>query len=63
MLAVFTTYVVLGGAFACAYLLVGVDRLDSQAKGAGIGFRIAIAPGVVALWPLLLRRWIRKDTI
>ena len=61
MLAAVTTYVVLGVMFACAYLLVGVDRLDSQATGAGIGFRIAIAPGVVALWPLLLRRWIRKE--
>ena len=63
VLAVVTTYFVIGVVFACAYLLAGVDRLDSQAKGAGIGFRIAIAPGVVALWPLLLKRWIRKETI
>ena len=36
----------------------GVERIDPAAKGASRGFRLIIVPGAVALWPLLLRRWI-----
>jgi hypothetical protein len=54
---VLTTYVGLGLLFALAFVWVGVERLDAQAQGAGIGFRLLILPGVVAFWPLLLRRW------
>jgi len=36
----------------------GVDRIDPNARGAGLGFRLLILPGSAALWPLLLRRWI-----
>lgn len=50
-------YAVLGVVFAAAFVSVGVKRIDAQAVGTGVGFRILIFPGSVAFWPLLLRRW------
>ena len=40
----------------------GVQRVDPEARGAGFGFRTLIFPGVVAFWPLLLRRWVGGAT-
>lgn len=54
-----TWYAAAGVVFAIAFVARGVSRIDDQAKGAGIGFRLLIFPGVAALWPLLLNRWIR----
>ncbi len=54
-------YVALGVAFAAAFVTVGVKRVDSQAIGSSMGFRILIFPGTVAFWPLLLRRWIAGE--
>lgn len=51
-------YMIIGVAFAIPFLLVGVQRIDVQARGAGVGFRLLILPGVAAFWPLFLRRWI-----
>jgi uncharacterized membrane protein YeiB len=52
-------YLALGVVFAVVFVSVGVKRIDSQAVGTGVGFRILIFPGSVAFWPLLLRRWAR----
>jgi len=52
-----TAYAGLGLVFALAFVLSGVQRLDSEARGAGIGFRLLILPGVAAFWPMFLRRW------
>jgi hypothetical protein len=38
----------------------GIYRLDKQARQSSLGFRLIILPGVVALWPLLLKRWISR---
>jgi len=54
-------YVLLGVVFAVAFVRVGVKRIDSQAVGTGVGFRVLIFPGSVAFWPLLLRRWARGN--
>ncbi len=51
-------YVGLGAAFALAFVSIGVQRIDSQSIGSSLGFRVLIFPGSVALWPLLLRRWL-----
>ena len=56
---VLSLYVAFGVVFAFAFVCVGVKRIDSQAVGTGLGFRILIFPGSVAFWPLLLRRWAR----
>lgn len=58
----FYLYLSLGAAFAIAFVTIGVNRVDSQAIGSGLGFRILIFPGSIAFWPLLLRQWtVRKS--
>jgi hypothetical protein len=52
-------YLVAGIVFAAAFLTAGVGRVDPQTIGAGLPFRLIIAPGVIALWPILLRRWMK----
>lgn len=54
-----TVYAALGLLFALIFVWVEVERLDTQARGAGAGFRLLILPGVVAFWPLFLQRWAR----
>ncbi len=53
-------YAALGVLFAGAFLARGIERLDPGAHGSGWGFRLIVLPGVVAFWPLLLRRWLRR---
>lgn len=50
-------YAALGLLFAVAFLARGIGRVDPGARGSGWGFRLIVLPGVVAFWPLLLRRW------
>ena len=59
IVAILGLYAAAGLAFAIAFVTRGVERIDSHAKGAGWGFRLLILPGAAALWPLLLRRWMR----
>jgi hypothetical protein len=51
-------YAAIGFFFALAFVAVGVKRIDSQAVGSSLGFRLLIFPGSVAFWPMLLRRWL-----
>ncbi len=51
-------YIVCGVAFAPFFVWRGVGLIDPAAKATGLGFRLIILPGVAALWPVLLRRWI-----
>lgn len=45
------------GVFAGGYLaFVGVNRIDRNAAGGSIWFRVLVLPGLVALWPLVLAR-------
>jgi hypothetical protein len=53
-------YAALGALFAIAFIARGIVSVDPVAKGSTIGFRLMVLPGVVALWPLLLRTWLRK---
>ncbi len=50
-------YAALGVVFALAFVTRGAQRIDPAAHTGTPGFRAAIFPGAVALWPLLLRRW------
>ncbi|MDJ0864966.1 MAG: hypothetical protein QNK03_02585 [Myxococcota bacterium] len=52
-------YLALGAAFALAFALFGVQRVDPTARHGSIGFRLVILPGVALLWPLLALRWWR----
>ena len=50
-------YAALGALFALPFVFTGVNRIDPGARTANWRFRLLIVPGVVAFWPLLLRRW------
>jgi len=52
-------YLGLGLLFSILFVSLGVQRVDSQTRGTGAGFRLIILPGVAAFWPLLLARWVR----
>ncbi len=48
--------------FALPFVMRGAGRIDPVARTGTAGFRILIIPGVIALWPLLMSRWIRGRT-
>jgi hypothetical protein len=55
----FTVYGLAGIAVAIAFVIFGISRVDPVAEHSSIGFRLIVMPGVTALWPLLLTRWLR----
>jgi len=54
-------YLGLGLVFAVPFVLRGAAAIDPDARGASVGFRLAILPGCAVFWPLLLRRWISGE--
>ena len=59
MVYALTAYSAAGFVFAAVFVVAGVAKVDPVANGAPIGFRLIILPGVAALWPLMLTRWLR----
>jgi hypothetical protein len=57
---VFAAYSLIGVMFAALFVIFGIHRVDPVAEGAPSSFRLIVVPGVAALWPLLLVRWIRR---
>lgn len=53
-------YLAAGLLFAIVFLLKGIEKVDEGAHGATWGFKLIIIPGIMALWPLLLKKWIRS---
>ncbi len=53
-------YLAVGAVFALPFVVVGVGRVDPDARHGTFGFRVLILPGVVLLWPLLLTRWMQR---
>lgn len=45
-----------GAAVAALFLLIGIDRIDEDARGT-YSFRPLLVPGILLLWPLVLWRW------
>ncbi len=52
-------YAVIGFLFAGVFVFIGVGKIDPAAKDSTAGFRFLILFGSAALWPLLLKRWLR----
>lgn len=50
-------HVLCGAIFAIAFHARGMARLDDAARDGSAGFRVLVTPGIVLLWPVLLRRW------
>jgi hypothetical protein len=59
---VLAAYGVAGAVFAVAFAARGIQRIDTVAEHAPVGFRLIVIPGAAALWPLLLVRWIRSGS-
>ncbi len=52
-------YLAVGALFAPLFVTRLVGRIDPDAAHGSWGFRLAILPGVVALWPWMVARLIR----
>ena len=52
-------YSAAGAVFAVPFALRGAGAIDPAAKGGTWGFRVLTLPAVVALWPLMLAKWMR----
>lgn len=52
-------YLALGLLVAAAFLWRGLERVDARGAGATWGFKLIALPGCTALWPLVLKRWLR----
>lgn len=52
-------YGIVGVVFGAAFVRRGAAKMDHAAKGATWAFRLMIFPGAAALWPVLLRKWMR----
>jgi membrane protein implicated in regulation of membrane protease activity len=53
-------YLACGVVFAIPFLARGAAAIDPGAREGSWGFRLIVLPGVVALWPVLLRRWLAR---
>jgi hypothetical protein len=56
-------YLGIGVVFAVPFLVKGIGKIDPVAAEGTVGFKIIIFPGVMALWPLLARRWMSGATM
>lgn len=52
-------YIALGVLTAVSVLMVGFPKIDLSARDGARGFKVLVFPGLVALWPLFVARWIR----
>jgi hypothetical protein len=48
-----------GIVFAIAFQAKGINKVDEGAHGSSWGFRVIIIPGLIVLWPLLLKKWMK----
>jgi len=55
--AILESYALAGLVFALVFLPRAALRVDPHLAGAPWTVRLLILPGVVALWPVLARRW------
>lgn len=51
-----SVYSAIGFLVALFFVFTRVGRIDPDAAGASIGFRMMIFPGTIVFWPLLIRR-------
>jgi hypothetical protein len=58
---VLATYGLVGAVFAVAFVTMGIHHVDPVAHHAPVGFRLIVLPGVAALWPLLMLRWLKES--
>jgi hypothetical protein len=59
LLYVFGLYVAVGIAVGVAFVCYGVTRVLEHPATVSPGARILLFPASAALWPLILRRWLK----
>ena len=57
LLRVTGLYAAIGVLAGVPFVIWGIGRVDHAAKGAPWAFRVLVLPGVIAMWPLMVRRW------
>ncbi|MFT3678909.1 MAG: hypothetical protein QM791_01475 [Ferruginibacter sp.] len=50
-----------GIAFVLPFLLRGMRKIDETTHGATWGFKLIVIPGIIVLWPLLLKKWLQVN--
>jgi hypothetical protein len=60
LLIIVLFYLVLGVLFVIPFLVNGITKVDENAHGGPVGFKIIIIPGVIVFWPVLLKKWVSK---
>ena len=55
-------YLAIGAIIAVPMAIRGINRFDDAAAAGSWGFRVLVFPGVMVLWPLVLRRWMAGGT-
>jgi hypothetical protein len=53
-------YAATGAFVAAVFLVIGIGRIDGQARGSHL-FRLLLVPGTVLLWPVVLLRWHARE--
>jgi hypothetical protein len=59
VLAGVAIYAAAGIVSGLAFVLFGVSRVPPEPASVTAGARILLLPGAAALWPLVLRRWLK----
>ncbi len=56
----FGVYLAAGAVFATFFVSAGLSRIDAVAKAMPWSARLLLVPGSVALWPLMLKKWLTQ---
>lgn len=56
----FLLYLVIGLLFGIAFAVKGYAAVDPEAAESSIWLRLILIPGAIAMWPVVLLRWIRQ---
>jgi len=59
-LVAITAYLIAGIVFTIFFQAKGLSKIDEGVHGSSWGFRIIIIPGCIVLWPVLLKKWIKR---
>jgi len=63
LVSAFQIYLLLGLIMAIFVQKNGLKKIDSSVEGAGFWFRVITFPGIVALWPIVLYKWIKSHKV
>ena len=62
LLVALGAYLAIGAGFAVVFATLGAQTIDPAGKGMPTLARMLILPGATALWPLLLVKWLRRQS-